>query len=87
MAYADFVTALMALFIVLWMMNASQKVKTSDQRLLQRSARLRAHGGRRAASKSGEGIVVDRNNMEEIRKQLEQALSAMPEFGKPARST
>ena len=28
-AYADFVTAMMALFIVLWMMNASQKVKSS----------------------------------------------------------
>ena len=28
-AYADFVTAMMALFIVLWMMNASQKVKAS----------------------------------------------------------
>ena len=27
LAYADFVTAMMALFIVLWMMNASQKVK------------------------------------------------------------
>jgi flagellar motor protein MotB len=28
-AYADFVTALMALFIVLWMMNASGTVKQS----------------------------------------------------------
>ena len=26
-AYADFVTALMALFIVLWMMNATARVK------------------------------------------------------------
>ena len=30
-AYADFVTALMALFIVLWMMNASGKVRQSVQ--------------------------------------------------------
>src|ERR1051326_8143349 len=28
-AYADFVTALMALFIVLWMMNSTSKVKES----------------------------------------------------------
>src|SRR5215472_15873500 len=28
-AYADFVTALMALFIVLWMMNSNDKVKQS----------------------------------------------------------
>ena len=28
-AYADFVTAMMALFIVLWLMNSSPKVKNS----------------------------------------------------------
>lgn len=28
-AYADFTTAMMALFIVLWLMNASPKVKSS----------------------------------------------------------
>ena len=28
-AYADLVTALMALFIVLWMMNSTQRVKAS----------------------------------------------------------
>ena len=28
-AYADFVTAMMAFFIVLWLMNSSPKVKTS----------------------------------------------------------
>ena len=27
MAYADFVTAMMALFIVLWLLNSSQKVQ------------------------------------------------------------
>ena len=27
MAYADFVTAMMALFIVLWLMSSSEKVK------------------------------------------------------------
>ena len=27
MAYADFVTAMMALFIVLWLMNTSDKIK------------------------------------------------------------
>jgi chemotaxis protein MotB len=32
-AYADFVTAMMALFIVLWLMSADRNVQQSDQRL------------------------------------------------------
>jgi chemotaxis protein MotB len=83
-AYADFATAMMALFIVLWMMNTSQKVKSSisgyfsDPRAYGRITPARAL----PASNSGEGLVLDRNNMGDIRKQLEQALRAMPEFGK-----
>ena len=80
MAYADFATAMMALFIVLWMMNASQKVKTSISGYFNDPRSFARTTGARSTNKSGEGIVVDRNNMEEIRKQLEQALSAMPEF-------
>ena len=79
-AYADFATAMMALFIVLWMMTASQKVKASISGYFNDPRRFAQTTGARSTNKSGEGIVVDRNNMEEIRKQLEQALSAMPEF-------
>ena len=79
-AYADFATAMMALFIVLWMMTASQKVKTSVSGYFNDPRRFTYTGGARFTNKSGEGIVVDRNNMEEIRKQLEQALSAIPEI-------
>jgi chemotaxis protein MotB len=79
-AYADFVTALMALFIVLWLMNSSQKVKSSVSGYF-RDPRSYAHANARSASNSGEGLVVNRTNMGDIRKQLEQALTAMPEFG------
>ena len=81
-AYADFVTALMALFIVLWLMNSSQKVKASiggyftDPRTFERTQAARP------VNNSAEGLVVDRNNMADIRKQLEQALAAMPEFAR-----
>jgi chemotaxis protein MotB len=80
-AYADFVTALMALFIVLWMMGASAKVKSSiggyfkDPKQFARTAASRS-----AANSAGE--TVPRDNMEEIRKQLEAALAALPEFAK-----
>ena len=36
-AYADFVTAMMALFIVLWLLSTSEKVQESRGRLFQRS--------------------------------------------------
>lgn len=81
-AYADFATAMMALFIVLWMMTASQKVKSSITGYFNDPRRFAPAAGGQSASKAGEGIVVDRNNMDEIRKQLEQALRAMPEFPK-----
>ena len=40
-AYADFVTAMMAFFIVLWLMSADEKVKEADQRFLQQSHLVR----------------------------------------------
>ena len=80
-AYADFATAMMALFIVLWMMNANQKVKSSIGSYFSDPRAHAQKAGARPASNSSEGLVVDRNNMGDIRKQLEQALSAMPEFG------
>lgn len=38
-AYADFVTAMMALFIVLWLLNTSQKNPGSRRRIFSRSYR------------------------------------------------
>ena len=38
-AYADFVTAMMALFIVLWLMNTSDHVRKVSRGIFQRSAR------------------------------------------------
>jgi flagellar motor protein MotB len=45
-AYADFVTAMMALFIVLWPVEQQQQADSGgDQRLLQRSQRNRKQAG------------------------------------------
>jgi len=64
------------------MMNASQKVKSSISSYFSDPRAHALKAGARRASNSGEGLVVDRNNMGDIRKQLEQALSTMPEFGR-----
>jgi chemotaxis protein MotB len=80
-AYADFVTALMALFIVLWLMNSSTKVKSSISGYFRDPRGFTRTLGAGPAN-SGEGLVVHHDNVDEIRKQLEQALREMPEFQK-----
>jgi chemotaxis protein MotB len=79
-AYADFVTALMALFIVLWLMGSSQKVKSSVSGYFTDPRGY----ARTVASSHGQATdpATRQDKMEEIRKQIEQALRAMPEFSK-----
>jgi chemotaxis protein MotB len=79
-AYADFVTALMALFIVLWMMSASAKVKSSISGYFKDPREFARTAASRSAADSAGDSVVPRDNMEDIRNQIEQALTAMPEF-------
>ena len=78
-AYADFVTALMALFIVLWMMNSGSRVKQSVQGYFRDPRGYTRHLGAGAGS-SGEGLPVDRKNVRGIQGQIESALRKMPEF-------
>jgi chemotaxis protein MotB len=80
-AYADFVTALMALFIVLWLMNSSTKVKSSISGYF-RDPRGFTHALGAGPANSGEGLSLHRDDVNDIRRKLEQALRAMPEFSK-----
>ena len=78
-AYADFVTALMALFIVLWMMNSGSRVKQSVSGYfrdpLGYSRKLGAGG-----ANSGEGLAISQKNVRSVQTQIEAALRQMPEF-------
>jgi chemotaxis protein MotB len=78
-AYADFVTAMMALFLVLWMMNATDRVKQSITGYF-RDPRGYTQKMGAGAGNAGEGLVVDRGNVTGIQKKIEAALSRMPEF-------
>jgi len=77
-AYADFVTALMALFIVLWMMNASHEVKQSvqgyftDPRTYARNRTTPSYPATEPANHQNEAEVLENR--------IEQALRQMPEF-------
>jgi len=78
-AYADFVTALMALFIVLWMMNAGDRVKASITGYFRDPKGYTQKLGA-GPSGAGEGLAVNQRNVSQIRQNVEQALSRMPEF-------
>jgi chemotaxis protein MotB len=80
-AYADFVTALMALFIVLWMMNASSKVRQSVSGYFRDPRGYTRQLGAGPAN-AGESLRVQKDNVNRIREQVQQALERAPEFEK-----
>lgn len=72
-AYADFVTAMMALFIVLWLMNSSQEV----QQAIAGYFRDPRGSGKRMGSAfggTGESVTIDRNNLNKLQEKLQQAM-------------
>ena len=78
-AYADFVTALMALFIVLWMMNSGAKVKQSVSGYFKDPKGYSRKVGAGAGS-SGEGLLVDQKTARGVQEQIQSVLRKMPEF-------
>ena len=78
-AYADFVTAMMALFIVLWLLSASEKVqKAVGGYFLDPSGKGRQTGTTNAGS--GETLTLNRDNLKDLKEKLEQVLRQIPAF-------
>src|SRR5882724_12064316 len=80
-AYADFVTAMMALFIVLWLMNSSEKVKKAISAYFQDPSGTGQHSGS-ASTGTGETVSVGKDDMSDLKDKLEQAIKKSPEFEK-----
>jgi len=80
-AYADFVTAMMALFIVLWLMNSSDKVKKAVSGYFKDPAGTAKLEGS-VKTGAAENFVLTQDNMEELKKQLQKAIWQVPEFDK-----
>jgi len=80
-AYADFVTAMMALFIALWLMNSSNQVKeavggyfkdpTGNSKMVGSDMRG-----------SGDNFIVSKDNMKELKEQLQKSIREVPKFDK-----
>lgn len=78
-AYADFVTAMMSLFIVLWLTSTSDQVKKSvAQYFNDPKGTTTLQGTNRNGS--GNSVPLDRNGMERLKQQLLQAAQQMPNF-------
>jgi chemotaxis protein MotB len=80
-AYADFVTAMMALFIVLWLMNTSQKIqKAVGGYFKDPTGKSEKIGSDMAGAK--DNFIVSKDNMQQLKKQLEEAMKKVPDFEK-----
>jgi chemotaxis protein MotB len=78
-AYADFVTAMMALFIVLWLLSSDEKVKKAVGGYFQDPTGNGKLAGSTLAG-AGTGIQVNQDNMSKLKEQLEQAMKQVPKF-------
>jgi chemotaxis protein MotB len=78
-AYADFVTAMMALFIVLWLMTASQDIKKAIAGYFRDPQGSAAKAGS-ALGGSGETLTITKDNMNLLKSKLENALLKSPDL-------
>jgi len=75
-AYADFVTAMMSLFIVLWLMNTSEKVRQAVAGYFN-DPRGTAKESGSDQSGSGESLALDQHNIPDLKKKIEEAIRKM----------
>ena len=80
-AYADFVTAMMALFIVLWLMNSSEQVKKAISAYFHDPTGTGKETGS-ATTGSGEALSLGQDDMPHLKDKLESAMKKSPEFEK-----
>jgi chemotaxis protein MotB len=80
-AYADFVTAMMALFIVLWLMSASQDVQKAIAGYFRDPKGFGTQTGSSMGG-SGEALTISKDHMDLLKSKLEQAVRQTPEFEK-----
>jgi len=80
-AYADFVTAMMALFIVLWLMNASDQVKKAVSVYFSDPTGAGKQTGSGMVG-TGESLSLAKDDMVDLKEKLQQALKKSPEFEK-----
>jgi len=80
-AYADFVTALMSLFIVLWLMNSSEKIKQAVAGYFNDPRGTSTLLGTTMTG-TGQTVTAARNDLQKLKEKLEQEIKARKDLEK-----
>jgi len=80
-AYADFVTAMMSLFIVLWLLNSSKKVQEAVGGYFKDPTATAVKMGTNLVG-AGENFILTKDDMPKLKDQLEQKIRQMNDFEK-----
>ena len=83
-AYADFVTAMMALFIVLWLLNSSVKVKKAVAGYFNDPRSQHKETGSDKVG-SDDNIPIDKKNVEKLKEQIQKAIKEQKDLEKLAK--
>jgi chemotaxis protein MotB len=81
-AYADFVTAMMALFIVLWLMNTSKEIQEAVGGYFKDPAATSKKVGAGETGAGGDSIILTKDNMDQLKDELEKAIRKSVNFDK-----
>ena len=76
-AYADFVTAMMALFIVLWLMNSSEKVQKAVGGYFRDPSGKGSQNGSGSAG-LGQGLEIKKDQLGQLKDKIQAALKEAP---------
>jgi chemotaxis protein MotB len=80
-AYADFMTAMMSLFIVLWLLNTTPQIKKAVAGYFNDPL----SGGKETGTKalgSGESVSIDQKNVANLKEQIEKAILKQADLNK-----
>jgi chemotaxis protein MotB len=80
-AYADFVTAMMALFIVLWLLNTSKQVQEAVGGYFKDPTGISKKVGN-GQTGAGENFIVTRDNMDQLKDELQSTMHRTAVFEK-----
>jgi len=81
-AFADFVTAMMALFIVLWLLSSSEQVKKAVGGYFSDPTGHGKEVGNGLRGSGSESLSIHKDDMDKLKDKLEQAIKSAPALQK-----
>ena len=79
-AYADFVTAMMALFIVLWLMSSDKEIKEAIAQYFRNPTGPGKLTGSSAPGVGVGALEINKDDMAKLKEKIEQVLNTLPNF-------